>query len=105
MKKLQGIATLATALMVCTPLLSARGTAHDTRTVRHVLDRITFGARPGDVQAVMKIGLKRFIDEQLHPDRLDDTALTERMRGFETLGLSSREIARRYEVPVEEARR
>jgi uncharacterized protein (DUF1800 family) len=36
----------------------------------HVLDRISYGPRPGDIDRVMRIGVDRYIDEQLHPDTI-----------------------------------
>jgi uncharacterized protein (DUF1800 family) len=33
----------------------------------HVLNRLAFGPRPGDVDRVMKIGVDAYIDQQLHP--------------------------------------
>ena len=79
--------------------------AADERTVRHVLSRITFGARPGDVARVRQQGLERFVDEQLHPDRISDPGVTRRLDGFETLRLSSRAIAERYELPALQEKR
>ena len=41
--------------------------------VNHVLNRLTFGARPGDAEAVRAMGVDRWIDLQLHPERIDDS--------------------------------
>src|SRR5262245_35860025 len=71
----------------------------------HVLNRIGFGARPGDVERVRAMGLAKYIDAQLTPDRIPDTAMASRLAGFETLGLSSRTIASEYYVPAQMARR
>src|SRR5258708_11546199 len=50
------------------------------RQAVHALDRLTFGPRPGDVEAVQKAGLKKWIDLQLHPDRIkDNPALAQRL--------------------------
>jgi uncharacterized protein (DUF1800 family) len=40
----------------------------------HVLNRLAFGARPGDIDRVKAIGVDRWIDQQLHPERIDDAA-------------------------------
>ena len=40
--------------------------------IEQALNRLTFGARPGDAAAVRKIGLKKWIDLQLHPDRIPE---------------------------------
>jgi uncharacterized protein (DUF1800 family) len=47
----------------------------ETERVAHVLSRLTFGARPGDAERVASMGVKRWIDLQLRPEKIDDTAL------------------------------
>src|ERR1700726_2942690 len=42
--------------------------------ILHALDRLTFGPRPGDVESVKKMGLKKWIDLQLHPERIKESA-------------------------------
>ena len=42
--------------------------------VRHVLDRLAFGARPGDVARVREMGVDQWIALQLAPDRINDAA-------------------------------
>ena len=39
----------------------------DARTITHVLNRIGFGPRPGDVERVQQMGLPAYIDQQLNP--------------------------------------
>jgi len=51
------------------------------------------------------MGIDRFVDEQLHPERIDDSAVTSRLAEMTTLRLSSRDIARQFEEPLMEARR
>src|SRR5262245_49742162 len=77
---------------------------NDDQTIQHVLNRIAFGARPGDVDRVRAIGLQRYIDEQLRPERIDDSAIKPRLEGLATVGLSSRDIQQSYERPLIEAR-
>ena len=36
----------------------------------HVLNRLGFGPRPGDIERVMKMGLDAYIDQQLHPETI-----------------------------------
>ena len=45
---------------------------NDQRRAQHVLDRLAFGAKPGDVERVMAIGVDRWITQQLHPESIDD---------------------------------
>src|SRR5689334_1830882 len=78
---------------------------NDDRTILHVLNRIGFGPRPGDVERVRTIGLQKYIEQQLYPDRLPDPALPARLEGLSTIRLSSRELASDFERPAIEARR
>jgi uncharacterized protein (DUF1800 family) len=77
----------------------------DDRTIVHVLNRIGFGPRAGDVERVREIGLAAYIDRQLHPERLADSGMDARLARFETLRLTSRELTEKYIVPVELERR
>ena len=45
--------------------------------VLHALDRLTFGPRPGDVEVVKKMGVKKWIDLQLHPERIAENPALE----------------------------
>ena len=62
----------------------------------HALNRLTFGPRPGDVQQVMSMGVDRWIDEQLHPERIADGAVESRLAQFRTLHMSPKEIAEEF---------
>src|SRR5580765_1923293 len=77
----------------------------DDRTIGHVLNRLGFGARPGDVDRLRAMGVERYIDEQLHPDRITDTDVDRRLAGLTTLKMSSRQIAEEFEIPQIQARR
>ena len=77
----------------------------DDLAIVHVLSRTGFGPRPGDVEKVRALGIQRYIDEQLRPERIPDAAVTARLSGLTTIGLSSRQIAEQYEMPQLEARR
>ena len=77
----------------------------DDRAIVHVLSRTGFGPRPGDVEKVRALGLQRYIDEQLRPERIADTNIAARLTGLTSVGLSSRQIAEQYELPQLEARR
>ncbi|MGA8345167.1 MAG: DUF1800 domain-containing protein [Candidatus Sulfotelmatobacter sp.] len=60
------------------------------------LNRLTFGPRPSDVQQVMAMGVDAWIDLQLHPDKIPDSAVEARLAPFRTLHMSSREIAEEF---------
>jgi uncharacterized protein (DUF1800 family) len=55
----------------------------------HVLNRLAFGPRPGDVERVQRMGVGRYIDEQLHPETIPmPEALTARLDALQTVGRS-----------------
>ena len=51
----------------------------DPATLTHVLNRLTFGPRAGEVDRVRQMGLAAWIDQQLHPGRIDDHAAQARL--------------------------
>jgi uncharacterized protein (DUF1800 family) len=65
----------------------------EQRRALHALNRLTFGPRPGDVQRVMAIGVERWIDLQLHPEKIDDNALSARLEPLRTVKMSTKELA------------
>ncbi len=77
----------------------------DDRVIVHVLSRVGYGPRPGDVEKVRALGLQRYIDGQLRPDRIADADTTARLAGLTTIGLNSRQIAEQFELPQLQARR
>jgi uncharacterized protein (DUF1800 family) len=77
----------------------------DDRAVVHVLNRLGFGAAPGDVERVRTSGLAAYIDQQLQPERIDDSEMTTRLAAFETLAKSTQEMAQQYYLPAQMARR
>ncbi len=62
----------------------------------HALNRLTFGPRPGDVDHVMAIGVDKWIDQQLHPDKIDDSTLDARLSPLRTLHMDTREIVENF---------
>jgi uncharacterized protein (DUF1800 family) len=62
----------------------------------HVLNRLAFGPRPGDVDHVMAIGVDNWIDQQLHPDKIDDNAVDARLSPFRTLRMNTHEIVENF---------
>jgi uncharacterized protein (DUF1800 family) len=99
-----GIVIFATVALAASAPKSAVPAKPDDKTILHVLNRIGFGARPGDVDRVREIGLAAYIDQQLHPERIADAPLSARLAGFETLDKSSRDIAHEYYLPAQMAR-
>jgi uncharacterized protein (DUF1800 family) len=62
----------------------------------HALQRLTFGPRPGDIEHVTAMGLDKWIDQQLRPERIDDSALEARLAPFRTLHMDTKEIVENF---------
>jgi len=67
--------------------------------ILHALNRFTFGPRSGDVAAVKQIGLERWFDLQLHPDKIDDSALEAQLANYPAMKLKQADLLRRYPSP------
>ncbi len=66
----------------------------------HALERLTFGARPGDLDQLKTIGLHRWLDQQLHPERApENPTLEQRLAPLESLRLNIRETYIHYPSP------
>src|SRR5687768_6025472 len=63
----------------------SRRTVEDDASIVHILNRLTYGPRPGDVERVRSMGLQKWIELQLTPSRIDNRALDARLQRLETL--------------------
>jgi len=94
MRKLLAVSAVFLCLGARSPKLSR------DEQVLHALNRLTFGPRPGDVEAVRKIGVKKWIDLQLHPERIaENPELAQRLAPLESLRLSQADTVRTYPNP------
>src|SRR5690242_2890426 len=66
--------------------------ADEHKRALHALNRLTFGPRPGDVQRVEAMDVDKWIELQLHPKKIDDSALASRLDPLRTLRMSTREM-------------
>jgi uncharacterized protein (DUF1800 family) len=67
----------------------------ERQAAAHLLNRFAFGPRPGEVDAVVKMGLDRWFERQLGGD-LPDARVEEDLRALPALRMSSAEIVRTY---------
>lgn len=70
--------------------------ANEQKRAVQALNRLTFGPRPGDIQQVTAMGVDRWIDLQLHPEKIPDAAVEARLAPFRTLRMSSKEIVEEF---------
>src|SRR5712692_6841852 len=101
------VAVSTLALAVSLQFASAKKNKRDPAAIQmneqkralHVLNRLAFGPRPGDVERVTAMGVDKWIDQQLRPDKIDDHALDARLEQFRTLRMNTREIVENFPPP------
>jgi uncharacterized protein (DUF1800 family) len=70
----------------------------------HALDRLAYGPRPGDLERVKQMGLEKWIDQQLHPERIDDSAVAARLQQYPAISMSTQDLLARYPQPNQQAK-
>jgi uncharacterized protein (DUF1800 family) len=73
------------------------GQLHGDERILHALNRFTFGTRPGDLEAVRAMGLEKWLEQQLHPETLDETDLNARLAEFPAMQQTPEELL--YRLP------
>ncbi len=53
-----------------------------------MLDRFTFGARPGDVDRVLELGADKWFEQQLNPQAIPDGDLQKRLNDYPSLNMT-----------------
>src|ERR1039457_4244013 len=77
----------------------------EDQAILHALNRLAYGPRPGDADRIRQMGLEKWIDQQLHPDSLDDSALDNRLEKYPTLNMPARELLDKFPPPQLAAKR
>ncbi|HTM98225.1 MAG TPA: DUF1800 domain-containing protein [Pedobacter sp.] len=67
----------------------------EQQAAAHLLSRFTYGAKTGDVAYVVKIGLTKWLEQQLAGD-LADTTLNQALSRFEDINLTNTEVENKY---------
>lgn len=64
------------------------------------LDRLTFGPRPGDAEEVERIGLRKWVEWQLHPEQIaENAALVSKLKPYASLSMKPRDLFLHYPSP------
>jgi uncharacterized protein (DUF1800 family) len=101
------VAACTLGLAISLQVAVAKKNKRDTNPVQmeeqkravHVLNRLAFGPRPGDVERVTAMGIDKWIDQQLHPEKIDDHALDARLAPFRSLHMNTRELVENFPPP------
>ena len=100
-------AILLTAALVTQTFVTFADTRKDAKKPRlsddqriiHVLNRLGFGARPGDLERVKAMGLENYINQQLNPEKIPDTVAENKVADLDVLTMSTAELYEKYPQP------
>src|SRR3989449_3756474 len=101
---LLSIATLLASTFALGALAQKRNVAKtsglsEEQGILHALNRLGYGARPGDVERVKAIGLDNYIRHQLDPRQIDDSAAEAKVKNLPTLSMTAAELYEKYPQP------
>jgi len=82
------------------PTAAGQSSLTQDQRVLQALNRLTFGPRPGDVAAVEAMGLDQWINQQLNPETIDDSALNARLAAYPAMQLSPHDLVARFPSPA-----
>ena len=107
MKNIKAVTSLVLAFaMLATPSMSSLAQKHaktqaltEQQRILHVLNRLGFGARPGDVERVKAMGLENYINQQLNPEKISDSAAENKVADLSTLNMSTAELYGKFPQP------
>ncbi len=71
----------------------------DEQRILHVLNRLGFGARPGDVERVKAMGVERYIEQQLNPGKISDALAETKVKDLPTLSMTTAQLYEKYPQP------
>ncbi|MFN0112376.1 MAG: DUF1800 family protein, partial [Blastocatellia bacterium] len=71
----------------------------EEQRILHLLNRSGFGPRPGDIERVKRMGVERYLDEQLHPEDMADEFLTRPLQSLNTLQSTLPELFQNFLPP------
>jgi uncharacterized protein (DUF1800 family) len=103
--------TIRPIVLVLLPLLLLTATAipaprriSEDQKITHVLNRLGFGARPGDVERVQKVGIRAYIEQQLRPEGISDTLADDKAIDLNSLTMSGSKLLEQFPDPQQLAR-
>src|SRR5262249_699323 len=89
-----------------TPSISSLGQKHakvqgltEDQRILHVLNRLGFGARPRDVEHAKPMGLDNYINQQLSPEKISDSAAENKVADLTTLNMTTAELYGKFPQP------
>ena len=77
----------------------------EDEAILHALNRLAYGPRPGDIERVRQMSLEKWVNQQLNPDSIHDSAVGERLADYRTLQMSSARLLEEYPPEAQAAKK
>jgi uncharacterized protein (DUF1800 family) len=77
----------------------ARSPLPEKQQIVHVLNRLGYGPRPGDVERVKRQGLNAWIERQLEPERIADGTLEAMLGAYPVVAMSAAQLYQEFPPP------
>ncbi|HEU4508887.1 MAG TPA: DUF1800 domain-containing protein [Pyrinomonadaceae bacterium] len=71
----------------------------EEQRIVHVLNRLGFGPRPGDVERVKAMGLEAYINQQLSPEKITDTVAENKVKDLNVLNMTTADLYAKFPQP------
>lgn len=75
------------------------GRLTEDQRIIHVLNRLGFGARPGDLERVKAMGLETYINQQLNPEKIADSLVENKVSSLSSLNMTTAQLYEKYPQP------
>ena len=71
--------------------------------ITHLLNRVAFGPRPGDVERIQRFGVENYIEQQLHPEGIADNSTDQLLGDLPSIRMSTADLIANYPRPRQAA--
>ena len=65
----------------------------------HFLSRTSYGPRSQDLERIKQLGIKGYLEEQLHPEKINDSEVEQKIASLPTLTMSAAELMEDFPAP------
>ena len=76
----------------------------EDEAILHAMNRLAYGPRPTDVEEVRQLGLEKWIEQQLHPEAINDADLNQRLQRYPSITMSSKRLLEEFPRPDQNAK-
>jgi uncharacterized protein (DUF1800 family) len=84
-------------LLLTASLFPAAPKLNKEQRVLHAASRLTFGPTAVTLASIQKLGVEKWVDQQLHPEKIaEDPALAARLKRYASVGMSNAEMMEKY---------